>query len=424
MTHTIRTSAAVIFLLLAVCFPLAAKDYTPQELPNPNIADRHSYVADPAGYLSAAMKEKVNARLDEVRHATSAEVAVAIVPSTGDTPDAEFAQQLFSEWGLGKSDKDNGVLLLLVPEQKRIRIHTGYGAEGVLPDIACAKIGRSMVPYLKEGDIDAAIDKGTASIAGALTDPSVAEELRSDEPDNTSGQVETLSSEVVMQFLQIIALGAFLAGLFLFCRDLWKGRRKSRYVRATMWKRNITLYIICTVLSLGTGLIFLLLAAFFYRSARTRPMKCDTCGARMRRLNEQEDNAYLQPSQDLEERLDTVDYDVWVCDKCGTIEKFPFEKKQSRYTKCPNCGTVACHLECDKIIVPPTTRREGKGEKIYKCEYCGHRTRHPYVIPKKDDGALLAAGAIGALGAGSGRGFSGGGFGGGASGGGGASVGW
>lgn len=156
----------------------------------------------------------------------------------------------------------------------------------------------------------------------------------------------------------------------------------------------------------------------------------------MHRLNEEEDNALLTPSQDFEEKLKTVDYDVWECPSCGTVERLPFKAKQMKYSPCPSCGTVAMCLSGTRTIQPATTRSEGTGVKVYECKFCHHKEERPYVIPKKEDpaAAALAAGAIlGSMngrrgrrggGGGFGGGGFGGGFGGGSTGGGGASGGW
>ena len=153
----------------------------------------------------------------------------------------------------------------------------------------------------------------------------------------------------------------------------------------------------------------------------------------MHRLPEEKDNELLTPSQDLEERLDTVDYDVWECPECGTVERFPFKVKQTKYTECPACHTIAMTLESDRVVHPATTRREGYGVKTYECKFCGHRTDKGYRIPRKEDPAAMAAAAAvlgaaasrrGGGGGGFGGGGFGGGFGGGATGGGGAGGSW
>ena len=70
---------------------------------------------------------------------------------------------------------------------------------------------------------------------------------------------------------------------------------------------------------------------------------------------------WLNDSQDFEENLQTVDYDVWECPKCGKIERFAFRANQKKYTECPACHTVAMCLVRDTVIVRPTIRQEGVG---------------------------------------------------------------
>lgn len=412
----------ILALLIAVLFTAAAQDFPA----NPNIADAREFIADPASLLSPETKAEVNRRLYGFRQSSTAELAVAIVPEIGDMEIEEYATALFKEWGLGKADNDNGILLVISPGARRARIETGYGVEGAMPDAVASKIIRDdVVANMKDGNLDAAVNSATADMVKVLSDPAYAEELKSQQRGPAS-EIETLDTEVVFQFLWIVGAIAFVFALFLFGSDLFGGRRKTNFDKSQTWSKHLPVYWICAVVSWGSALIFALLALWLKGHYRKKPVKCDTCGAKMRRLGEEEDNELLNPSQDLEERLDTVDYDVWECPSCGTVERFAFPKKQNTYSRCPNCGTVANHLVLDKITVPPTTRHAGMGERIFRCEYCHNHTRIPYSIPKKEDGTLLAAAALGAM-AGSrgshGSGF-GGGFGGGSSGGGGASGGW
>ena len=419
-----KTKTIILFILLALCLnPAAAQDFPK----NPNIADARSFVADPANMLSPETKAEVNRRLHGFRQGTSAEMAVAVVPEIGDMSIEEYSTELFRQWGLGKADNDNGILLVISTGARKARIETGYGVEGAMPDAVASRIiQKDVVANMKTGNLDAAVNSATADMVRVLSDPAYAEELQSRQRGNASG-VKALDSDVIMQFLWIIGGIAFVFALFLFGSDLLGGRKKSNFDKSQTWAKHIPVYWICAIASCGAALAFALLALWLKGHYRRKPVRCDTCGAKMHRLGEEEDNELLNPSQDLEERLDTVDYDVWECRKCGTIERFAFPKKQNIYTPCPHCGTVANHLVLDKITVPATTRHPGKGEKTFKCEYCPHQTRPPYVIPRKEDGALLAAAALGAIagsrGSRGGDGF-GGGFGGGSSGGGGASGGW
>ncbi len=403
-----------------------AEDFTPEMMPNVNIANRYEYVSDPGNLLSAETKDVINRRLWELRQQTSVEAVVAIPPSIGDIPIEDWSEKLFTHWGIGKSDRDNGVLLVIAPEQRRARITTGYGVEGALPDIACKNIiDTEIIPNMREDDIDAAALGASTLMAQALSDPAVAEELKSEREDNFSGELDAISGEVIWKFVRIIATCAFVFCLVLFLLYIGKSRKKDNYHKAIMWRDSLTTFGWASLLSLGSGLIFFFLALLRYRSYRTRKLKCSTCGAKMNRLGEEEDNTLLSHSQDFEEKLDTIDYDVWECPECGTIERYAFKKNQQKYTECPDCHTVAMCLIGERTIVPATTRHQGTGEKIYECKFCHHQKRRPFVIPKKESAAPFIAGAaIGAMsGRGGGGGF-GGGFGGGATGGGGASGGW
>ncbi len=418
----------VYIAIIASFISLRANDFTPDMMPNVNLKNRYEFVSDPGNLLSPETKEAINQRLWDLRQQTSVEAVVAIPPSIGETPIEDWSEQLFTLWGIGKKDRDNGVLLVIAPEQRRARIQTGYGVEGALPDIACKNIINSqIIPNMKNGDINSAALDASLMISKALSDPTVAEELRSKQPDNYMGNINTLSGEVIGKFVRIIATCAFIFCLALLFSYLIKSRKKAdNYHKAIMWRDSLLTFAWASLFSLGTGLIFLLIALLLYRFYRTRKRKCSTCGTRMKRLSEQEDNELLSDSQDFEEKLDTIDYDVWECPKCGTIERYAYKKKQQKYTECPQCHTVAMCLVGSRTLVPATTRHQGSGEKIYECQFCHHQQRKQYIIPKKESvSPLIAGAAIGAMsGNRSGGGGFGGGFGGGSTGGGGASGGW
>lgn len=405
-----------------------ARDYTPQEIENPNLADRRVYVADPGNLVSPDVKERVDSRLYDLRRQTSAEVAVVVVPSIGDIPIEDFTEQLFTRWGLGKSDKDNGVMILIAIEQKRARIQTGYGVEGALPDISAKKIiDRDIVANMRMDDIDAAVESAASDVAAVISDPAVAEELKSGKGDAWEEAESEITPDDLVTFIGYVALAFGLIAIAMLFVDLCNARGKDRYRKSMIWYNHRKAYWVLAVCSLGIGLIAALLSEFFYKRARNKPLKCSVCGTKMRKLSEEEDNQLLSASQDFEEQLNTVDYDVWECPQCGSIERYPFRTKQMKYTECPNCHTIAMCLVRDHTLYPATTRRNGEGEKVYECMYCHHQNRRRYVIPRRDDGtaAALAAGAIiGSLGRGGGGGGFGGGFGGGSTGGGGASGGW
>lgn len=423
-----KTILLYLFTFLSVLLAFG-KDYSPADLVNPNLKDRRIYVADPENLVSPQAKAQANSILWNLRQQTGAEVAVAVVPNTGDYTEEDFATKLFDNWKIGKSDKDNGVLILIVPGQKSARIATGYGVEGIIPDISALKIiQRSVVPYMKNGDLDGAVVNVAGDVANVLSDPDAAAELKSSNNEVWDRMPESdVTTEDFMIFIITVVLGFFVAAIGKLVYDSSRIKRLDRYSQSRKWHDNLSAYLILAIGSLGLGLIPYWIAKRKYHNSRNKPMQCPACKGKMHKLNEEEDNNLLSASQDLEERLNSVDYDVWVCDQCSTVEKYAFPNKHSKYQECPVCHTKAMYMIQDHTVVPATTRHGGIGEKIYDCKYCHNQTRKRYNIPKKEDNsaaaAAIAAGAI--LGSGSrGGGGFGGGFGGGRTGGGGATGRW
>lgn len=418
----------LVILVMIMGLTAMAKDYRPEDVVNPNLADRRVYVADPADLVSTSAESEANRALWELRQKTGAEVVTVVVPNTGNYTREEFAVKLFDEWKVGKSDKDNGVIILIVPDQREAWIATGYGVEGVIPDIAAAKIvNRSIVPYMKNGDLDGAVVAVSRDVANVLSDPEAAEELKSGKGEAWEEMPESdITSEDIATFAVCVIFGVFIISIALYVYESRKLKRADRYTQARSWHDSRGSYLTLGLLSLGLGLIPYWLVRKKYRKARDGAMNCPTCGGKMHKLNEEEDNNLLSPSQDFEEQLNSVDYDVWVCDDCGTVERFAFPNKHSQYQECEHCHTKAATMVQDHVVIPATTRRSGVGERVYECKYCHTPTRKRYTIPKREDGAAAAAAAGAILGSGrrGGGGGFGGGFGGGATGGGGGGGRW
>ena len=128
-------------------------------------------------------------------------------------------------------------------------------------------------------------------------------------------------------------------------------------------------------------------------------------------LSETEEDQYLNFKQQAEERVKSIDYDVWKCNVCDNYKVLAYEKMTTKYGICPQCGAKTYSLVSDRIITPATSLTSGRGEKVYECANCHCRKIIPYVIP-----IIIVSRGSGGRG-----GFSGGGsFGGGFSGGGGA----
>ena len=96
---------------------------------------------------------------------TGAQVVVAMIPTLGDDSIEEAALEIFRTWGIGSRDKDNGILLLIAKEDRKLKIEAGYGLEGAIPDSTADRIIRNIIaPRFREDDFDGGVLDGFNAI--------------------------------------------------------------------------------------------------------------------------------------------------------------------------------------------------------------------------------------------------------------------
>lgn len=126
------------------------------------------FVNDFAGILNQEQKQTLETKLTDFREKTTNEISVVAIKTLGEDNLEQYANALFREWGIGGKEHSNGVLLLIVVDDRKIRIETGYGLEGALPDILTKQIQEeSIVPEFKKGDYYMGITNGVDSIIKA-----------------------------------------------------------------------------------------------------------------------------------------------------------------------------------------------------------------------------------------------------------------
>jgi uncharacterized protein len=171
-------------VLLRLCFvfsllffwPMAhaGNAYMPDSVPNQRLVDGN-HVSDPDGIIDAGSRAEIERVLAEVEQKTGAQVAVVAVESIGDADVFTFAQTLFERWGIGHKGVDDGLLILLVLDQRTVRLHTGYGLEGVLPDAICQRIEQDeMLPPFRSRRYGEGLLAGVREVARLLSDPAAA----------------------------------------------------------------------------------------------------------------------------------------------------------------------------------------------------------------------------------------------------------
>ena len=126
------------------------------------------YVSDYAGLLSDSSKTSLEAELRQFETETSNQVVVAVFPTLEGEVLEDFSIRLAEAWKIGQKGKDNGVILLIFKNDRKVRIEVGYGLEGALPD-ATAKliIENEIVPRFREGRFDEGVERAVQAIIAA-----------------------------------------------------------------------------------------------------------------------------------------------------------------------------------------------------------------------------------------------------------------
>jgi uncharacterized protein len=153
----------IVFLCICICFIVVAHAWA--KIPK----KQNKLVSDFAGILSDKVETRINRLLDSTEKSTGAEIAVVTVRSLDGMSVEEYAVRLFNKWGIGKKGEDNGVLFLVAPNERQMRIEVGYGLEPVITDGRAGYIRDSVLRFFRAGDYDEGILQGSIHIASLVT---------------------------------------------------------------------------------------------------------------------------------------------------------------------------------------------------------------------------------------------------------------
>lgn len=159
-----------LFVLLLTSVSLLAGVYNPDNIPIPkNSTGIPSYISNPDSILSDSICAVINRRLYQLEDSVRVKSLIIVVERLeGDDP-FQFSLDVGNKYGIGTKQEDNGLIVTLATQDRSYYILTGYGLEGVLPDITCQKIAdRVMVPYLKEGKWETAIDEAVKAVSDVI----------------------------------------------------------------------------------------------------------------------------------------------------------------------------------------------------------------------------------------------------------------
>jgi uncharacterized protein len=184
-----------------------------------------SRVNDTAGILSSSTIRELEQMLKRHEDSTSNQVAVLTVRSLEGVSLEQYSIRVVDAWKLGKKGKDNGVLLLVVSEDRNIRIEVGRGLEGDLPDITCGIIIRKeILPYFKKGDFNGGVQAGITAILSAIGGAYTAQSDQGVEGDTFAVILGTAIFVIVVGLFTLLAM--FMRGpmtwiMYVFLMPFW-----------------------------------------------------------------------------------------------------------------------------------------------------------------------------------------------------------
>ncbi len=161
-----RLLQAIAAALLAPCLGLCVGAASAAAYDFPPLSGR---VVDQAGILNADIRSDLADKSKDLEEKSGIQLVVATVTSLQGSDIEPYANELFRTWKLGQAQKNNGVLLLVAPNERKVRIEVGYGLEGTLTDaVSSVIISSAILPRFKNGDFPGGIERGVGGILDVL----------------------------------------------------------------------------------------------------------------------------------------------------------------------------------------------------------------------------------------------------------------
>ena len=159
-----KSVARLFYLALLISFiSLVSGNPAVAETPFPS---PKGLINDFAGVIPQSYEQKMTAITTEVLNKTGTSIVVVTMPDIGGAEYNDYANRLYSAWGIGKKGEDRGVLIFVTIKERKMRIETGYGVEGIIPDGLAGEIrDKYMIPFLTQDKFGEGLLNGTMAVA-------------------------------------------------------------------------------------------------------------------------------------------------------------------------------------------------------------------------------------------------------------------
>ncbi|GAA4042080.1 TPM domain-containing protein [Parerythrobacter jejuensis] len=181
-------------------------------------------VVDQAGIIPSDVEAELTAELASLEEQTSRQLVIGTIADLEGYDIADYGFRLGREWGIGDAERNDGVLLIVAPNERKVRIEVGYGLEGIVTDaFASMVIQQQILPRFRDDDMPGGITAGTATLTNLLALPEAeAMQLVAERKEKDHGPVWLLP---LLLSIPLIAIGSFLAmaALFMDRMKKWSG---------------------------------------------------------------------------------------------------------------------------------------------------------------------------------------------------------
>jgi uncharacterized protein len=339
----------IAVILLALAFPASLNAEQIEHITNPR--ENGGWVTDMVGVLDADAVAELNQMIAAAEAEMSNEIGVVFIHNSGNETPRTFALNLFNYWGIGKAESNNGLLVLMVMEARRLEMITGDGVRATLSDAWLKSMQEAeMVPEFKRGEFGKGVLTGVRLSIERLKESR--ERILSDEPVYE----KPLSAKARDAAKDLPDWAWWILGLF----------------------------------GLGGGG-----AGFKHRRDRT----CPACKTRMSMLSEAADDVHLTEGQKTEERIGSVDWQYWYCQTCNFSRLLKSGSWFSGFSKCTSCRNKT--LETTNTTTRHATYTSTGSMLVTEdCRHCDFHNTFSRTIPMKTRSSS-SSGSSGSFGGGS-----------------------
>lgn len=326
-------------------------------VPPERIADPRpgSAVVDLTGTLDPADVAAIDALATRAR--AGGEIVVVVIDSVDGAVPRQFTTRLFNRWRLDSSARNRGVLLLAALADRKAEIVLGDGYPAAATRVTDRIMREVVVARFRSDRPREAMVEGARALVEDLV-------LGAAVPSQASSGQRAVPAPAAEAPLQAPVASTYPLGLV---------------TRATGFAAD-------NALPLGAGLAGALVGgvATMRRHLRRRPRRCPECSSRMIRLDEEADDAHLSSGEKAEERVGSVDYDIWACPSCRHTLKLRYGTWFTSYARCPGCSARTLQSSTTTLR-SATTTSEGLARVDEKCAHCDYTHSQTRTIPRVEE---------------------------------------